>query len=160
MATNGISNLRNKDDTLPGYSIPKWNHDRDKALMYGMSKYNGGGMLDTIIKSKRLVPSPSAYNLEGTLETKHRNPITSKSPRVSTFAQVAKEAIKAHVPGVGAYNPKKKSTVLYGTSPKGSRNGLLEDAMFQGMQTPFAYTKNHKHVEPTPFSCKFSPMSK
>ena len=29
MATNGISNLRNKDDTLPGYSIPKWNHDRE-----------------------------------------------------------------------------------------------------------------------------------
>ena len=53
MATNGISNLRNKSDSLPGYSIPKWNHDRDRALQYNMSKYNGGGMLDTIVKSKR-----------------------------------------------------------------------------------------------------------
>jgi len=32
--------------------------------------------------------------------------------------------------------------------------------MFKGMQTPFAYSKNHKHVEPKPFAVKFSPMNK
>jgi len=48
-----------------------------------MSKYNGGGMLDTILKSKRLVPSPSAYNLEGSLDHKYHNPIVTKSPKVS-----------------------------------------------------------------------------
>jgi hypothetical protein len=48
-----------------------------------MSKYNGGGMLDTIIKTKSLVPSPNAYKLEGNLIHKYHNPIVNKSPRVS-----------------------------------------------------------------------------
>ena len=80
---NGVRNLRNKQEGLPGYEIPTWNHDRDKPVQYNMSKYNGGGMLDTIIKSKSLVPSPSAYKLEGTLDHKYHNPIVTKSPRVS-----------------------------------------------------------------------------
>ena len=51
-----------------------------------MSKFNGGGMLDTILKSKRLVPSPSAYKIEdiGTVGShKYHNPVVTKSPRVS-----------------------------------------------------------------------------
>ena len=37
---------------------------------------------------------------------------------------------------------------------------MVDDAMFKGMQTPFAYPVNRKHVERTPFAAKFSPTKK
>lgn len=43
---------------LPGYYVKNWN-ELNKPLAYNMTKYTGGGMLETVLKSKKLVPSPS-----------------------------------------------------------------------------------------------------
>jgi hypothetical protein len=48
MAFAGVKN-HGTNEFLPGYYIKKWN-ELNKPLSYNMSKYKGGGMLETVLR--------------------------------------------------------------------------------------------------------------
>jgi hypothetical protein len=62
MAFAGVKNHGNKEH-LPGYFVKKWNNELEKPNLRNISKYEGGGMLESHLRSKKMVPSPSQYNV-------------------------------------------------------------------------------------------------
>lgn len=81
--TNAGMRGRNSNDRISNYEVPK-NNLRTPA-QYNISKYNGGGFLDTILKTKKYVPSPQSYKVEvkENFNHKYHNPIVGKAARIT-----------------------------------------------------------------------------
>ena len=72
----------NRNDRISNYEIPK---NKRKAAEYNMSKYNGGGFLDNILRTKKYVPSPQTYKVVevDNFNHKYHNPIVDKAARIT-----------------------------------------------------------------------------
>ena len=99
------------------------------------------------MKNKSLIPSPSAYKIEGSIELKGHNPITTKSPRITEAEAMAIRQKKLNEPGVGKYNISPKERVPQILSSKTPRITSLEEAMYLSKAAPGYVTKNHKLTE-------------
>lgn len=83
MAFAGVKNHGSKN-FLPEYENKKWNVELEKPDTRKISLFKGGGMLDSHLRSKKIVPSPNKYNLTMEMGTdKGHNPVTTKSPRIT-----------------------------------------------------------------------------
>ena len=88
MAMSGVRN-GGEENGIAGYALPDFDVKIPaRSFKIRDVKKNYGGMLDTILKAKSLVPSPSQYKIRTTFEPpKHTktfgNPVTSRSPRIT-----------------------------------------------------------------------------
>ena len=86
-------------------------------------------MLESHLKAKKLVPSPSQYTIAAELGTHQRqNPMTTKSPRVMEAEVIQKNQKKYGFPGVGKYSLQHKPRIMLGASDKGERIGVISEA--------------------------------
>jgi len=73
---------------IKGYRLPKVSVDlKPRASLIPKSKPYGG-MLDTVLHQKKLIPSPSQYKTEVSMLLLRHNAITSKSPRLTEGAMI------------------------------------------------------------------------
>lgn len=85
-----MNGLRDNDDVgISGYKLPKVAAAlRPRAHLISKAKY--GGMLDTVLHTKKMIPSPSQYKTEVSMLLIRHNAITSKSPRLTEAANIEK----------------------------------------------------------------------
>lgn len=100
-----MNGIRDNDDVgIQGYKLPKFEAAlKPRAHLISRAKPYGG-MLDTVIHQKKLIPSPSQYKTEVSMLLKRHNAITSKSPRLTEAAKIEKNEKKQKRPGPGAHN--------------------------------------------------------
>jgi hypothetical protein len=55
------------------------------------------------MEKSKLYPSPSTYDINYSSINNRRNPLTTKSPRITLNAEIEKHQRKYSLPGVGAY---------------------------------------------------------
>lgn len=130
--------------------MPKAALRGNDPLVYSIIKNKKyGGMLDSALKQKSLVPAPSHYKLDHIapiVDPKRHNPITARSPRVTEAGEIERMAKKHKRPSIGTYNPMVKEKVLLGYQPKSDRVGYIEDAQFKAKAGPGFITCNYKLV--------------
>ena len=64
---------------------------------------NRGSYLDYFVKLKKDVPTPTAYEVSGSLINPKKASNLSKGPRITMPVQIEKDALKLQEPGPGAY---------------------------------------------------------
>ena len=123
---------------------------KNNVITYGIPKGKGyGGMLDTVLKQKKLVPSPSQYKIKNDILPAKSNiyPLTDKSPRRTILDEIEHNAKIQKRPGIGAYTinldqvkPKPK------VSPwdRSDRIGYLDEIQYKAKNSPGFYDKSHK----------------
>jgi hypothetical protein len=130
--------VKEEDDIgIKGYRLPKVAAAlKPRASMISKAKPYGG-MLDTVIKQKKLLPSPSQYKTEVSMLLLRHNAITSKSPRLTEGAMIELREKKQKRPGPGAHNIRfVDPRILGGKSDKGDRGSYLDDVQFKAKAVP------------------------
>ena len=84
-----MNGIRDNDDVgIKGYKLPKVSTDFKPRAYQIVKAKPYGGMLDTVLHSKKLIPSPSQYKTEVSMLLKRHNAMTTKSPRVTEAAKI------------------------------------------------------------------------
>lgn len=101
MAVNGIRQLEqeaNEDHGVKGLPPPTAALHKNSTLSYKIIKNKKyGGVLDVTLKQKGLIPAPSHYKLDHInplVDPKRKNPLTSKSPRITEAGEIERTAKK------------------------------------------------------------------
>jgi hypothetical protein len=95
---------------LKDYELKKWHHDIDKPFVVGIHKdIKPRHYMDPMLKSKKLVPAPNAYQISRELTSK-QNIINQKGPRDTMPTVIEKYQKKFKLPEPATYKPNFSST--------------------------------------------------
>jgi len=120
---------------------------KNRPIAYGIPKgKSSGGMLDYIIKTKRLLPSPSQYKIKSDILPTRSNiyGLNDKSPRRTVLGEIEHRAKLHKRPGVGAYElkyDKLEARTHNGPMDKSDRLGYLDEIEFHSKNSPGFYDK-------------------
>ena len=81
------------NSNLVNYELKKWHHDINKPLSFGIHKHKSSkprNYIDEVIKAKKIIPSPGAYELSKTLLLP-TNALYAKSPRITVAMEIEKQ---------------------------------------------------------------------
>ena len=123
-----------------------------------------GGMIDTALKPKKIVPGPNKYAMEKyvTMNLDRQNPIVTKSPRLFESEEIAEKEKKQKRPGPGAHNIRyvNDKRTLFGKADKSDRVGYLDESIFKSKTIPSSQSPSRHLIERRTTICKINPFTK
>ena len=149
----GNKKTANGNFGIKDYEVKLWHHDVNVPISYGIhkEKYRKAPRhyLDDHLRAKKIVPSPTAYKIEGNLILKN-NTMTSKSPRITHAVEIEKQAKKDRFPECTTYkishaghDPK----ILGAFRLKSDRCGYIDECAVIGKaQAPYS-TNGYNQVD-------------
>jgi hypothetical protein len=122
-------------------------------------------MLDALLKTKKMIPSPSQYLTEVNILPQSQNiyHLNDKQPRRTILGEIEHKAKLHKAPHLGQYKLKYESIeprLPGGPVEKSDKPGALDDIEFRAKNTPLFYEKKYSQTLSKPKHAIIAPIPK
>jgi hypothetical protein len=125
--------INKNSNGLEGYDLPKFDAHLDKAISYKVHNTKKKNYIDDAVKMKSFIPSPTIYEVAGSLLNPKKHSNLCKGIRMTLPLDIEKLSKKEQKPGPGAYEATKGPRLLGAFNLKSAKVTFIEDAKWVSM---------------------------